>query len=98
MSLPSYKTKNSYAEWWEARWPLCLTKVMRYITDNKLDPYVKLRMKLRRDRVMMKKDLLQPGESGFQTYYKKQHDELQETDRKLKLKVEEKENKNKKFY
>ena len=50
------------------------------------------------ERDRMKVDLLQPGDPGFQTHYKKQHDELSETKRKIETKGAEREKLNQKLY
>lgn len=41
----------------------------RYITDKQADPYWRESASLRRDRARLRKDLLQPGQEGFDLLY-----------------------------
>lgn len=74
--LEAGKHGNSFAEWFQAHCPTCQTKLIRYIND-KTDPYFYQSIKLRRQRDEFSKDLIQYGEYGFETFYKKQWEEFE---------------------
>lgn len=78
LDLPAMKDKLSTGEkYWFSRCPFCNLKVVRYITEAKFDPYFRKSKKLALQRKMLRKDLIQPGEDGFQTIYKKEWDKLE---------------------
>ena len=60
-------------------------RVYRYITDKTEDPYWRKSENVKRDRRRHAKDLLQPGDYGFQTLYgdpnKKRNDALEKQER-----------------
>ena len=63
------KTKAKIVgEVWTARCPSCKQELVRLI-NNPFDPYYRLSHKLRIERRKMKKDLLQPGDPGFDLLY-----------------------------
>lgn len=71
--------ENRYGKWFEGRCPKCKSKIIRYITDRDKDPYYQLSKNVIINRERYRKDLIQPGEEGFQTYYKKQYDDIEKT-------------------
>lgn len=52
-------------------------KVVRYITERKIDPYYRVSKKAKQEMIAYKRDLIQPGQDGFQTYYKDSWDKIQ---------------------
>ncbi|KKN24239.1 hypothetical protein LCGC14_0896840 [marine sediment metagenome] len=68
---PSYKTWSIIHEVgaWHSFCPLCEGIVYRHITDKIIDPYYNKSEKLRVMRGEAYKDLMQPGEYGYQTMY-----------------------------
>ena len=54
-------------------------KCIRYISNNKADPYFYESEKLKAQRAMLAKDLIQYGQDGFQTLYKSEWDKIQKT-------------------
>ncbi len=80
----AYKTGNRYGEWFVAKCPKG-HKNIRYITERHLDPYFRKSEKLRKQRIFYRKDLLQPGQAGYDVAYpemKKQFDKQTEADEK----------------
>jgi len=66
--------------------PRCRRELHRYVTFPQRDPYHHESYRATMDRQKHVKDLIQPGESGFQTYYKKSWDDMQESARKYEEK------------
>ncbi len=65
---PGYKSSNRYGEWWVGRDPKG-HKAIRHITERLKDPYFWKSRKLREQRVEFRKDLLQPGQKGYDMAY-----------------------------
>lgn len=65
-------------------------KVVRYITEAKVDPYFRKSHKVQLERKMMAKDLIQPGQDGFMTFYKKEWDKLEAAREALEKKLQAK--------
>ena len=66
-------------KYWWTKCISCRRKLIRYVEHKERDPYL-FSPRLRRERQEFRKDLLQPGQSGFQTLYPKTHRVLQETE------------------
>jgi hypothetical protein len=68
--------------WYATRCEKCYTTCIRFITDKHLDPYYHDSEMLRVQRIAQSRDMLQPGDPGFQTYYgdpmKKYYDEIEQ--------------------
>jgi len=63
---------RAYSEpiaWYEAKCPKCRKRLVRRITDRSFDPYWHESRKVNEDRMRMAKDLLQPGDRGFDMAY-----------------------------
>ena len=75
-TLPAHENGNRYGKWLEARCVKCRGKVMRYTTEKHTDPYLHESLKLKVQRDTYRKDLIQPGESGYKQLYKKEWDKL----------------------
>lgn len=71
----SLSTGESYI--W-GKCPECNCKVVRYVTEQQIDPYFTQSKRLRRQRKELKRDLIQPGQPGFQTLYPKQWKQIEE--------------------
>ena len=78
---PAHKAGNSYAQWWETKCPKG-HKSLRYITDRLSDPYFHKSAKLREQRKMFAKDLIQPGDPGYKTAYPEQARKMEEEEEK----------------
>lgn len=93
--LPSFKERNQFGEWFASKCPSCERKLIRYVTEKASDPYFHTSLKLKKERTEYSKDLLQPGQEGFQTLYKKEWDAIEnaseEWERKQREKKEERE-------
>lgn len=61
-------------------------RALRYITEARIDPYFLQSKKLRIQREMMKKDLLQPGQFGFKTLYPKAWADIEKASEDYELK------------
>lgn len=81
---------NSYAQTFQANCQDCGKKLIRYITDKNKDPYFYESVKLKKQRHEMKRDLIQPGQEGFQMLYKKEYDKIQEAAEKHEKKMRDK--------
>jgi|SRR3990167_7050953 len=55
----------------------CGEELMRLITEKHLDPYFRESEKLRRQRAMMEKELIQPSDPRFRTLYKDEYDRIE---------------------
>ena len=71
------KKSNRYVEWFQSNCVRCKTKLIRQITDKQTDPYFRDSIKLKKQRMEMSKDLIQYGEVGFKTLYRKQWEEFE---------------------
>jgi len=76
--LEPFKNSNFLVPkgWFEAKCKKCRQKLIRHLTP-KDDPYYfqSKRVKIERDK--SRKDVIQYGETGFQTFYKSQWDEFE---------------------
>ena len=52
-------------------------EVVRYITGKEDDPYFFKSEKMKRQRYEFRKDIIQPGQDGFETLYKKEYDKIE---------------------
>ena len=73
-------------------------KLIRHITDKLSDPYFKRSFKLKVQRQELRKDLLQPGQEGYQTYYKVEYDKIEQAREAYELKQKAKEKSKIDFY
>jgi hypothetical protein len=63
------RIKSSHVgEVWTARCPDCKWEMVRLI-NNPFDPFYRVSVKIRRERKIYAKDLLQPGDPGFDILY-----------------------------
>ena len=76
---PPQKRKNRFGEWFFAECMGCKEMLIRYITDKHLDPYYRNSLNLKKQRTFFAKDLIQPGDSRFKKYYKKEWDKIEVT-------------------
>lgn len=76
MDLPADKVEVMGDEYFRAR---CKKdhKLVRYITNKSIDPYYRDSKKMRMQREQFRRDLIQPGEDGFQLIYKKEWEKLE---------------------
>jgi len=65
-------------QWFENICKKCHGKVIRYITQKLLDPYFSQSKKLRYERKLFDKDLVQPGDPRFAVLYPQQHKKMRE--------------------
>lgn len=79
-------------EYFFAKCMRCRRKLVRYITE-KNDPYFRQSLKLKVQRKTMAKDLIQYGQDGFSTLYKREWDKIEaareEYEQKQKVKEQE---------
>jgi len=73
-------------------------KLVRYITTKSDDPYYHLSKKMRIQRQQFSKDLIQPGQEGFQLIYKKEWDKLEKAREELERKEIAKKKSRDEFY
>jgi hypothetical protein len=97
VTLISYRNGNRWANWYEGKCK-CGIILIRYITDKKFDPYYYYSPRMRYERDRMKKDLIQPGEEGFKTHYKKQWDKMEEDKESAELKEKKEKESRDEFY
>jgi len=71
------KRVNGNAQWFFAECKECEKGLIRYITDKGLDPYYRNSLYLKKQRLKFAKDLIQPGDPRFKTYYKDEWDKLE---------------------
>ena len=71
--------------------PKCDREQFRLITEPHNDPYYYLSKRVIINKNKFAKDLIQPGQTGFQTYYRKEWEKIQNAEK-------EHEDKKKKFY
>ena len=64
----------------------CEETLVRFIKDKHKDPYFRLSEKLRRDRIKMAKDLIQPSDPRFKLYYKDEYDKMERAEYEYGLK------------
>ena len=96
--LEAGKGSNSLASWFEAPCPKCHLRLIRYRDNPKNDPYYRKSRKLRVEARRMAVDLIQPGQPGFQTYYKKAHEEIKKAKEEAEQKEEAKIKAREKFF
>jgi len=75
--IPAIKREFRDTEWFSGNCKKCGNLVKRHITEKQDDPYFYESMKIRYERECMKMDLIQPGETGFETFYKKEYDKME---------------------
>ncbi len=76
-------------EYFVAQCPDKKHEAVRFITGKTCDPYFRRSKKQKRQRMELEKDLIQPGQYGFETYYKKEYDKI-ETAREAHEQMEQK--------
>ena len=91
--LDAVKIENRWVAWWEAKCRECGKNLMRSGSNPGKDPYYKKSKKLKFQRSIYTKDLIQPNQHGFQTYYKKEYDKLEDENEAREKKRAEKKNK-----
>ena len=64
------EVRSGGEQYFVAKCGVCNARVVRLITEREQDEYYMRSEKLRRQRLAMSRDLIQPGQSGFQTYYR----------------------------
>jgi hypothetical protein len=96
--LPAIKVDNSYGQWFEAKCRRCKGKVIRYITEKNNDPYYYLSKRVKIDRERFSRDLIQPGQSGFQTYYRNEWLKIEEANQKIEIGREKRKKDRNDFY
>lgn len=95
-NLHAIKQENRWVSWYVAFCFECGKELIRKISDPGSDPYYGKSIKLKKEREVYKRDLIQPGESGFKIYYKKQSDDLEkEAETREKKSLEDKKGKDK---
>lgn len=86
MDLNAFKSSYHGEEYFYSKCSFCHGKVVRHITKKETDPYFRRSRKVIVDRKKMSRDLLQPWQDGFRTYYQKEWEKIdkasQEYDRK----------------
>ena len=82
------KEKNRFVEWFSADCRKCGENLIRYITNKHLDPYYYNSLELRKQRNLLAKELIQPGDSRFKKYYRTEYDKLELTAQKLEERKE----------
>lgn len=91
--------KNSYGEErFIAECKKCGKELYRYITFKKDDPYYFTSKNAIINRQRFARDLIQPGQTGFQTYYKKEYDKIQKAEEEFSKKQEQKKKERDDFY
>jgi len=97
-NLKPYKRVNSFGEWFVGRCKKCNKELIRYTTDFKNDPYFyeskKVKIEARKNAV----DLIQYGEPGFKTHYRKSWEEFEKQKEVWEKEQERKENEKKAWY
>jgi hypothetical protein len=83
--LLAIKSGNRYGDWFEAKCRKCSSKLKRYITGKEHDPYYFESKRVKIDRLKFSRDLIQPGQSGFQTFYRNEWLKMEETNEKLEM-------------
>lgn len=78
--------------------PACKAKVVRYVTERARDPYFLRSKKLRRQRQELRRDLIQPGQPGFQTLYPAQWRQIEEATAKVEAREKAKKQADLEFY
>lgn len=91
------KKKNRWAEWFETKCR-CGRKTIRYITGKKNDPYYRESKRVIMERDAYHKDLIQYGQTGFQTFYKKQWDTFEAQRERYENEVKKRTEERDKFY
>lgn len=76
----------------------CGRQLFRLIDDKKNDPYYFLSKNVIINRRKFVKDLIQPGDVGFQTYYKKEYDKIKKAEENYYKKQESEKKSRDEFY
>jgi len=96
--LAEIVTASDKSSAWRARCPKCDGLLLRYITFRKDDPYYRLSRKVKIEREMYKRDLVQPNEAGFRTLYPEQAKKLEAEEEVREKKAKEKKKEADKFF
>ena len=72
----TFKRQNRFGFWYETSCVTC-EKTLKRLPQSKLDPYFFESIKLKRERDVLAKDLIQPGDPRFKLYYKDQWDKME---------------------
>ena len=67
----------------------CRRKLIRYIKNKNLDPYYHRSKKLQEEYQRYRRDLIQPSQNEFKTYYKKEYDKIEEARERYEKRIEE---------
>ncbi|HDY66826.1 hypothetical protein LCGC14_2818690 [marine sediment metagenome] len=81
-TLSAARCRNGSVKWFRARCG-CGKKLIRRITDKSNDPYYYESRNVKMDREKHRRDLIQPGQEGFRTYYPEAQRKLEEAEEKL---------------
>ena len=82
---------NRWVKWYQTKCPDCDRRLIRYKTNNKIDPYYYRSPKVKKIRVLLEKDLIQPSDPRFKKVYKKEAEEIEQNSEKLVKKQKDKE-------
>ena len=74
--LLTFKRQNRYGSSYTAKCEECEQSVWRF-PDMKLDPYFVESIKLKKERYLLKDDLVQPGDPRFKLLCKEQFDKME---------------------
>ena len=70
--LEGYVNKVMGDEYFVADCKKCGKRVVRFISNKRADPYFHQSKRVRIQKEMFARDMIQPGQDGFQLYYKKE--------------------------
>ena|SRR3990167_682342 len=73
-------------------------KVVRYIENKQNDPYFLRSKKMQVERQRLSRDIIQPGQTGFETYYKKEYDKIEKAREGWERKQEQKKKEREAYY
>src|SRR3990167_1570862 len=73
-------------------------KCLRYVTERKIDPYYDHSEKIKAQRHLMANDILQYGEYGFETFYRKEWEKLEKAREEYELNKKRKQQETIDFY
>ena len=97
-NLLAFINFNGYGNWFQAKCGKCNCKLIRYITEKEKDPYYRLSKNVIINRDKYKKDLIQPNDYGFKTYYKEQYDKMEKAEEEYQKKIIKEKIERDKFY
>ena len=97
VDAPAYKKTVLGSDYFQGK---CVfgSRVIRFITNPSEDPYYFQSKRVRIQRERYAKDLIQPGEDGFQTFYRKEWEKLEKAKEEYEKKQLMKKQERDKFY